>query len=102
MTDHPNASLIVLEPQTSASGALQLLAHKAISLYERSSRHAEFCNTVVIDRAGEIAVASAYTGRLRVVRFKDGKATSNFDVMCVWISLSSTYTDIHAAPVWQS
>lgn len=83
MTDHPNASLMVLYPQLSASGTLQLLSNKAISLHERSGTNAEFCNTVVVDEAGEVAVANAYKGRLRVVLFKDGKDTQNFDVMYV-------------------
>lgn len=83
MTDHPSPSLIVLEPQTTASGNLQLVAHKAISLHDRSARHAEFYNDVIVDRAGQIAVASSYSGKLKIVRFRDGKHVQNFDAMCV-------------------
>ncbi|KAH7885105.1 CPSF A subunit region-domain-containing protein [Phlebopus sp. FC_14] len=90
LTDHPEAELIFLRFTVCKSGETELMATKYLSLFERSSRSAEFCHDVLVDPSGAIAVVSVYTGRLKVVILdQDGGYESDFDASILELNLFS-------------
>lgn len=83
MLDHPEPELIVLEYTISNNGvrdAACLRTINKLSLHERSARAAEFCNTVVFDSSGKVAVTSCYKGKLKVILLENGSIQRDFDV----------------------
>lgn len=83
MLDHPDPELIVLEYTISNNGNRDVAGLKTVnhlSLYERSARAAEFCNTVILDPSGTVAVASCYKGKLKVLLLEEGTVQRDFDV----------------------
>ncbi|TFY70381.1 hypothetical protein EVG20_g2619 [Dentipellis fragilis] len=81
MTDHPEPKLAVLTFNVSASGEGALSKLRVVDLQERSSlRHAEFFHDVVVSPSGDVALASCYAGKLKVLVFDDGKLKQEFDV----------------------
>lgn len=82
MTDHPDPRISVLVYEES-DGIGRLVETSSISLHDRIARHAEFCNDVVVDPTGSVAIASCYVGKLKVLRLKNGAVEEDFDVMYV-------------------
>jgi DNA damage-binding protein 1 len=92
MTDHPEPCLFILSPSVTADGVLTLDAPDHISLHERIGRPAEFFTGLVVNASETIAVASVYTGKLRVLDFRIGDPNEGFDVKYVNIYLRSVMT----------
>ena len=83
MLDHPDPELIVLEYTISNNrvrDTVHLRTVKHLSLYERSARAAEFCNTIIVDPSRTVAVISCYKGKLKVVLLEKGSIQRDFDV----------------------
>jgi DNA damage-binding protein 1 len=90
MTDHPEPSLFIISPSLTPTGELSLgIDTKALSLHERIGRPAEFFTGLVVDQSKRIVVASVYTGKLRVLDFREGYTEGGFDVKYVLIFESS-------------
>ena len=83
MTDHPDPKLIILSYGVE-DGVASLTSIGHHSLADRAARHAEFVTDVQVDPTGKVAVASCYTGKLKVITLNNGKVDSAFDVSCVY------------------
>lgn len=83
MLAHPDPELIFLSYSESESGA-ELNTLKQLSLYERFPRPAEFFNDVLVHPSGSLAVASCYTGKLKVIKLNAGNYHEDFDVSYVF------------------
>ncbi|KAH9942902.1 CPSF A subunit region-domain-containing protein [Amylocystis lapponica] len=79
MTDHPDPKLIVLGYAVE-SGSVSLTSKGHVSLHDRYGRQAEFVTDVFVDPSGQVAVASCYGGKLKVVQFENGMISNAFDV----------------------
>ncbi|KAI6158847.1 CPSF A subunit region-domain-containing protein [Pisolithus thermaeus] len=87
LTDHPEPELIFLS--LTQSGTV-LTVTKRLSLFERSSRPAEFLHDVVVSPLGNYAVASVYTARLRIVLLDTkGQYDRDFDASAMELNLLS-------------
>ncbi|KAA1475747.1 hypothetical protein DENSPDRAFT_842582 [Dentipellis sp. KUC8613] len=81
MTDHPEPKLAILSYSVSPSGEGALSRLRVVDLQERGSlRHAEFFHDVVVSPSGDVALASCYVGKLKVLVFDDGKFKQEVDV----------------------
>ena len=83
LTDHPDAKLILLEYHVEA-GVASLESKQHVSLQDLNSRHSEFVNDIIVHPSGSVAIVCCYTGKLRVVLFKDGNIEIDYDIMCVF------------------
>ncbi|KAH9924683.1 CPSF A subunit region-domain-containing protein [Epithele typhae] len=79
MTDHPDPNLILMSYVVDA-GAPSVVPIGSLSLYDRALRQSEFVVDFQVDPTGSIAVASCYTGKLKVVVLEKGKLGAAFDV----------------------
>lgn len=80
LTDHPDPRLILLEyAEGTEASEPSLRTLKALNLYERNSRPAEYVNTCLVDHKGKVAIACSYTGKLRVLELENGLISSDFD-----------------------
>ncbi|KIN94881.1 hypothetical protein M404DRAFT_17165 [Pisolithus tinctorius Marx 270] len=87
LTDHPEPELIFLS--LTQSGTV-LTVTKRLSLFERSSRPAEFFHDVLVSPFGKYAVASVYTARLRIVLLDaEGQYDKDFDAPTKELNLLS-------------
>ncbi|CCM01903.1 uncharacterized protein FIBRA_03974 [Fibroporia radiculosa] len=75
LTDHPDPKLIPLTLVLDDTGNASLLSKETIDLHDRYARPAEFVTDVYVDPTGEVAVVSCYTGRLKVIEFKNRERT---------------------------
>lgn len=82
LTDHPDAKLVLISYSVNA-GIATLESKQYVSLQDRTSRHSEFVNDIIVHPSGKVAVVSCYTGKLRIVTFKDGKIERDYDAMYV-------------------
>lgn len=85
LTDHPDAKLIVLSYNVDA-GVASLVSKEHIAIQDRASRHSEFVNDIFVHSSGRVAVVCCYTGKLRIVEFKQGKIALDYDVVYVYTS----------------
>ncbi|THH31175.1 hypothetical protein EUX98_g3000 [Antrodiella citrinella] len=95
MTDHPDPRIIVLAYEKE-NGVSRLVDASSTSLHDRIARHAEFCNDVVVDPTGRIAVVSCYAGKLRILVFGEGVVEEEFDVTLPELNLL-TLAFLHTA-----
>ncbi|KAI6039683.1 CPSF A subunit region-domain-containing protein [Pisolithus marmoratus] len=87
LTDHPEPELLFLS--LTQSGTV-LTVTKRLSLFERSSRPAEFFHDVVVSPFGKYAVASVYTARLRIILLDaEGQYDRDFDASTMELNLLS-------------
>lgn len=87
LTDHPEPELIFLS--LTQSGTV-LVVTKRLSLFERSSRPAEFLHDVVVSPCGKYAVVSVYTARLRIVLLDaEGRYDRDIDASAIELNLLS-------------
>ncbi|KAI0372253.1 hypothetical protein BV20DRAFT_991870 [Pilatotrama ljubarskyi] len=93
MTDHPDAKLVVMSYQIEG-GVAALRSGSSHSLVDPAARQAEFVTDVQVDPTGQVAVASAYAGKLKVVRLEDGELGQAFDVSLPEINLLA-FTFLH-------
>ncbi len=83
MIAHPDPELIFFTYIDTADGIGELVIKKQLPLYERAPRPAEFFNDVLVHPSGQLALASCYTGKLKIIRIKAGNYQDDFDVSCV-------------------
>ncbi|KAI0766387.1 CPSF A subunit region-domain-containing protein [Trametes elegans] len=86
MTDHPDIKLVLFTYET-VDGQATLKTTGTCSLVDRAARPAEFVTDVRVDPTGQIAVASCYAGKLKVVSLQGGKLGESFDVSLPEINL---------------
>ncbi|KAG2010117.1 pre-mRNA-splicing factor rse1, variant 2 [Coprinopsis cinerea AmutBmut pab1-1] len=79
MTSHPDPELVFFSYRDNVEGGAQLKVTKSLSLYERSSRTAEFFNDLLIHPSGTLAIASCYVGKLRIVKLEGGDWVEDYD-----------------------
>lgn len=80
MTDHPDPKLVLMT-YSLENGVASLNPASHVSLVDRAARQAEFVTDFQVDPTGKVIVASCYTGKLKVVKLKDGELDKNpFDV----------------------
>ncbi|THH20561.1 hypothetical protein EW146_g835 [Bondarzewia mesenterica] len=89
LTDHPDPRIIVLTCQASKDGELSLNGLHTINLEERNARPAEFLQDVVVDASRQVAVASCYAGKLKVIVLEGDKLDIEFDVTLPEFSILS-------------
>ncbi|KAF9219239.1 hypothetical protein BS17DRAFT_431256 [Gyrodon lividus] len=90
LTDHPEPELVFLSFTVNKHGETVLGVTKHLSLFERSARSAEFCHDVLVDPSGALAIASVYTGRLKVVILnEEGGYDRDFDASVLELNLLS-------------
>ncbi|KZT73848.1 hypothetical protein DAEQUDRAFT_357103 [Daedalea quercina L-15889] len=80
LTDHPDPRLIVLEYTADRQGSPSLVSKDYVELHDRVARPAEFVTDVLVSPSGRVAVVSCYTGKLKLIHFKEGKKPEAFDV----------------------
>ncbi|PCH40170.1 hypothetical protein WOLCODRAFT_67201 [Wolfiporia cocos MD-104 SS10] len=81
LTDHPDPRLITLTYSVNEEGVASLASKEHIELHDRYARPAEFVTDVFVDTHGTLAVVSCYTGKLKVVQYKNGALTGvPFDI----------------------
>lgn len=90
LTDHPDPRLILLTYAT-RNGEAYLDCTYHCALYDRVARHAEFFTDIAVAPSRDLAVASCYVGKLKVIQFSDGEVKSEFDVMYVHSPILSNY-----------
>ncbi|EJF63344.1 hypothetical protein DICSQDRAFT_153890 [Dichomitus squalens LYAD-421 SS1] len=93
MTDHPDPELILLSYDVK-DGVASLTPAGHHSLADRAARQAEFVTDFQVDPSGTVAVASCYTGKLKVVTVSDGKLDTAFDVSLPELNLLA-FTFLH-------
>lgn len=82
MTNHPDAKIVLMTYNVESDGpALQ--SGGSHSLADRAARQAEFVTDFQVDPTGQLAVASCYAGKLKVIKLEDGELGQAFDVSCV-------------------
>jgi DNA damage-binding protein 1 len=83
LTDHPDSRVIRF---TYDSTQPSLERAHVVSLGERGGvREAEFLQDVIVSTDGKTAVASVYTGKLRVITLDvDKNRMTDFDVTYAW------------------
>lgn len=87
LTDHPEPELIFLS--LTQSGTV-LTVTERLSLFERSSRPAEFLHDVVVSPCAQYAVVSVYTARLRIVLLDaEGQYDRDIDASAMELNLLS-------------
>ncbi|KAG6831954.1 hypothetical protein H0H92_006555 [Tricholoma furcatifolium] len=86
LLNHPDPELIFLSYTKDSSGS-RLTATKQLSLYERTTRPAEFFTDIVVHPSGRVAVASSYIGKLRIIKLKAGNYDEDFDVVLPELNL---------------
>ena len=82
MTDHPEPKLVLMTYDF-VDGVASLSSRSHQSLADRAARQAEFITDFKVDPSGQIVVACAYTGKLKIVTLKNGNLENAFDVSCV-------------------
>lgn len=106
MLDHPDPELIFLEYIMSNNGAkdiAELKTLKYLSLYERSIRHAEFFQDIILDPSGNIAIASCYVGKVKVLILQGGSFEREFDVSYVRVvAFPTNILTNHKIPDYQN
>jgi DNA damage-binding protein 1 len=80
MLTHPDPEFIILEYQESETGTAELIVKKQLSLFERLPRTAEFFTDFLVHPSGKLAAASYYAGKLKIITFKAGNYSEDFDV----------------------
>ncbi|KDQ62210.1 hypothetical protein JAAARDRAFT_121297 [Jaapia argillacea MUCL 33604] len=80
LTDHPDPRLIILSYTKPHEAHPELVSKHSVPLHERTSRHAEFFNDVLVHPSGRVALVSCYAGKLKVVVFNDAQYGRDFDV----------------------
>ncbi|CAK5284351.1 unnamed protein product, partial [Mycena citricolor] len=82
MLDHPEAELIFLEFKRSQDSRYSLVISKRVELVQRNvnQRPAEFFNDLIVHPHGRIAIASCFSGKIKVVRLNGGHYLSDMDV----------------------
>ncbi|TCD64528.1 hypothetical protein EIP91_003995 [Steccherinum ochraceum] len=88
MVDHPDPRIVVLSYEEE-NGSARLTDVGSVFLHDRVARHAEFCNDVVVDPTGNVAVVSCYVGKLRVLVLNEGVIEQDFDVILPELNLLS-------------
>ncbi|TFK20000.1 hypothetical protein FA15DRAFT_673909 [Coprinopsis marcescibilis] len=89
MTSHPDPELVFFSYKELEGGSAELVATKSLSLFERSPREAEFFNDLVVHPSGEVAVASCYVGKLKVIKLKSGGYEKDFDLSLLELNVLS-------------
>jgi DNA damage-binding protein 1 len=79
LTDHPEPHLHQLVPEHGEEG-LKLIAYAPAINLHMTGRPAEFFTGIVVDPTGQIAVASLYAGKLRVIDYSQAEPGEGFDV----------------------
>ncbi|KAH9841501.1 mono-functional DNA-alkylating methyl methanesulfonate N-term-domain-containing protein [Rhodofomes roseus] len=80
LTDHPDPRLIVLGYTTDGEGRPSLVSKHYVELHDRYARPAEFVTDVLVHSSGRIAVVNCYTGKLKLIKFREGKKPEVMDV----------------------
>ena len=80
MTSHPDPELVFFTYDELEDGGAALSVKKSLSLYERTPREAEFFNDLLIHPSGQLAVASCYAGKLKIIKLKAGEYAEDFDL----------------------
>ncbi|KAH8104484.1 mono-functional DNA-alkylating methyl methanesulfonate N-term-domain-containing protein [Cristinia sonorae] len=88
LTDHPDPRVVVLAYQQTTE-IPQLVDVGSVALHDRIARHAEFCNDILVDPTGAVAIVSCYAGKLRVLTLKKGLIEQEFDVSLPELNLLS-------------
>ncbi|OSD07132.1 hypothetical protein PYCCODRAFT_1449240 [Trametes coccinea BRFM310] len=86
MIDHPDARLVMMHYAVE-DGVSSLTPGGSHSLVDRAARQAEFVTDVQVDPSEQIAVASCYAGKLKVVKLENGELGQAFDVSLPEINL---------------
>ncbi|KAJ3733074.1 hypothetical protein DFJ43DRAFT_277071 [Lentinula guzmanii] len=74
LLDHPDPEILILNyTETSERPSGKLNIKHQVSLDERGSRPAEFCLDAIVHPFGAFAVASCYTGILKLVTVESGE-----------------------------
>ncbi|KZT28894.1 hypothetical protein NEOLEDRAFT_1239376 [Neolentinus lepideus HHB14362 ss-1] len=100
LTDHPDPRLYVLSLSTSSAGQAELRVDKSLTLSERFATVQETFTDVLVHPEGQVAVATCYAGKLKVVSFDNGTYQSDFDAQFPELNLLSmcflpTSSDTH-------
>ncbi|CDO76087.1 hypothetical protein BN946_scf184649.g13 [Trametes cinnabarina] len=86
MIDHPDPRVVMMV-YVVEGGVVSLVPGGSHSLADRAARQAEFVTDIQVDPTGQIAVASCYAGKLKVIKLEKGELGQAFDVSLPEINL---------------
>ncbi|TFK48656.1 hypothetical protein OE88DRAFT_1663726 [Heliocybe sulcata] len=89
LTDHPKHRLYVLSLSASPAGQPTLKVEKSLELHEQFAYVQEAFTDVLVHPEGQVAVATSYRGKLKVVLFDNGAYQRDFDAQFPELSLLS-------------